>query len=158
MMTLKRLLIAPTAALALAAGGLVHADERIALDQLDTIIEHASAFGFTHYEEIEAKSGDSVEIEGWLDDEWHADVRLSLRDGQTLEEERKRLVSGAWGMSEEDLRLAFRLAADEGMQAFEEIEIKQTGVIEIEGFDASGRELEITLRQGSDTVSRVERD
>lgn len=156
MMTFKRMLIVPAAAMFMTAG--VAQADYLPLDRLDDVLGHASQFGFTHYEEIEVKSGDSVEIEGWLDDEWYADVRLSLSDGETLKEERKRLITGAWGMSEDDLRQAFDVAREEGMVDFEEIQIDKRGMIEIEGRDDSGRDLEVYVRQGENSASSVDRD
>nr|WP_163503783.1 PepSY domain-containing protein [Halomonas socia] len=152
----KALVGIPAAALLMAAG-VAHAD-RLAMDRLDDMLAAANDYGITHFEEIEAKSRDSVEIEGWIDDEWYVDVRISLNDGETLQEERERRVSGAWGMSEEDVRSVFEIAASEGMVEFEEIQIDKQGMIEIEGDDERGRELEVYVRQGSGSASSVDRD
>ncbi|MCL7941721.1 PepSY domain-containing protein [Halomonas sp. ATCH28] len=156
-MTFKTTLMGSMAALMLAAGA-AQADDRLAMERLDGVLEHATAFGFTHFEEIEAKSGNSVEVEGWLDDEWYADARLSLDSGESLKEERKRLITGAWGMREDDVRQAFDVAISEGMIEFEEINIDEAGKIEIEGRDADGREIEITTRLGESGVIEVEHD
>lgn len=156
MSPLKALVGVPVTALLMAAG-VAHAD-RLAMDRLDEILAAADDYGITHFEEIEAKGGDSVEIEGWIDDEWYVDVRFSLSDGETLQEERERRVSGAWGMSEEDVRSVFAIAASEGMVEFEEIQIDKQGMIEIEGDDERGREIEVYVRQGSDSASSVDRD
>lgn len=150
----KRFLALPVAALAL-AGGVAQAD-RLALDRLDEILERAGDYGFVHYQEIEAEGRDRVDVEGWLDDEWHAEVRLSLRDGSVQRESRERRVSGAWGMNEDEVRRAFELAAAEGMVEFEEIKIGRTGLIEVEGYDGRGRELEIGVREGE--LAHVDRD
>ncbi|TVP52595.1 MAG: PepSY domain-containing protein [Halomonas sp.] len=156
MNTMKKMLLIPTSALLLAAGS-AQADY-VAVDRIDDILAHAADYGFSHYEEIKVKSRGRAEVEGWLDDEWYADVEFAIDDGETLKEERKRLVSGAWGMSEEDVRQALNVAQAEGMAEFEEIEIDKSGMIDIEGRDENGRELEISLRQGSDQVSAVDRD
>ncbi|MDN3525904.1 PepSY domain-containing protein [Halomonas sabkhae] len=156
-MTFKTLMIASVSSLALVAGT-AQADDRLALDQLDNLLERGQTFGFTHYEEIEVDSQDVAEIEGWLDDEWYADVRLSLNSDETLREERERLVSGAWGMTAEDVRQAFSAASAEGMTEFESVQINEAGRIEIEGRGQNGRELEITTRQGEDGVLSVEQD
>ncbi|PAU76521.1 PepSY domain-containing protein [Halomonas salipaludis] len=156
MVYFKRCLLIPAATMLMAVG-VAHAD-RLAMDRLDDILGAASDYGITHFEEIEAKSNASVEIEGWSDDEWYVDVRLSLSDGQLLQEERERRITGAWGMSEEDVRSVFAIAASEGMVEFEEIQIDKQGMIEIEGDDESGRELEVYVNQGSDSASRVDRD
>jgi hypothetical protein len=158
MNTMKKMLLIPTSALLFAvAAGSAQADS-LPLDRIDDVLTHGNDYGFTHYEEISIKSRGRVEIEGWLDDEWYADVDISLDNGETLKEERKRLVSGAWGMSDEDVRQALNIASQEGMVEFEDIDIDKSGMIDIEGIDENGRELEISLRQGSDQVSNVDRD
>lgn len=158
MNTMKKMLLIPTSALLFAvAAGSAQADS-LPLDRIDDVLTHGNDYGFTHYEEISIKSRGRVEIEGWLDDEWYADVDISLDNGETLKEERKRLVSGSWGMSDEDVRQALNIASQEGMVEFEDIDIDKSGMIDIEGIDENGRELEISLRQGSDQVSNVDRD
>ena len=128
------------------------------VDRIDDILTYASDYGFTHYEEISIKSRGRAEVEGWLDDEWYADVEFSLDNGDTLKEERKRLITGAWGMSEDDVRQALNIASQEGMMEFEEIEIDKNGTIDIEGRDQNGRELDIKMRQGSFQVTEIDRD
>lgn len=156
MKMLKRVLLAPTCAVLLAAGS-AQADY-LSIDRLDDVLSTATSYGFTHFEEIEIKSRGRVGIEGWLEDEWYVDAEFSIDSGETLKEERKQLITGAWGMSEEDIRQAFAVAQAEGMAEFEEIDIDKRGMIEIEGRDQNGRELEIKLRQGSDQISSVDRD
>jgi len=131
------------------------AGERIAIERKTTMLEHAAEFGFTHFEEIDIKDGDSVDIEGWLDDEWRAEIRFSMADGQSIDEERKRLQSGPWGMTADEVSQALSVAEQEGMVAFEEIEVDKRGMVDIEGVDERGRELEVKLRQGSDTALSV---
>lgn len=151
------MILAGTLASLMAAATLVHAEEsRLPAERLDDILAQASAFGFTHFGEIEVKDDDSVEIEGWLDDEWQAEVRLSLESGESLEEARKRREGGAWGMSEDDVRLAMEAAVAEGLAEFEEIEVDREGRIEVEGRDAEGRELEVRSRQGERDMGEVE--
>ena len=159
MNAIKKMLLVPTSALLFAAAaGSAQADDYVAIDRIDDILTHASDYGFTHYEEIKVKSRGRTEVEGWLDDEWYADIEFLIDNGESLKEERKRLITGAWGMSEDDVRQALNAAQTEGMAEFEEIEIDKTGLIDIEGRDENGRELEISLRQGSLQVSDVERD
>ncbi|MGM0982184.1 MAG: PepSY domain-containing protein [Pseudomonadota bacterium] len=153
------MILAATLASLMAAATLVHAEEsRLPAERFDDILAQASAFGFTHFGEIEMKDDDSVEIEGWLDDEWQAEVRLSLESGESLEEERKRREGGAWGMSEDDVRLAMEAAVAEGLAEFEEIEVDREGRIEVEGRDTQGRELEIRSRQGERDTGEVKRN
>jgi len=158
-MTPKLLLTTSLATLLLAAGAAqADDDQRLPVDRLDEVLEQAAAFGFTHYQEIELKRDESVELEGWLDDEWQAEVRLSLASGESLEEERKRREGGAWGMSEADVRLAMEAAVAEGMAEFAELQVDRDGRIEVEGYDADGRELEVKSRQGEREVVEVEYD
>ena len=97
-------------------------------------------------------------MEGWLDNEWYADVDFSIDNGESLQEERKRLITGAWGMSEEDIRQALDAASQEGMTEFESIDIDKSGIIDVEGREQNGRELELSLRQGSFEVTQMDRD
>ncbi|MGP9664730.1 PepSY domain-containing protein [Halomonas sp. AOP22-C1-8] len=153
----KMLLIPASALLLTAAAGSAQADA-LSMDRVDEVLVPAVDYGFTHYEEISIKSRGRAEVEGWLDDEWYADVEFSLDNGETLKEERKRLITGAWGMSEEDVRQALEVARKEGMSEFEDIDIDKGGIIDIEGRDENGRELEISLRQGSYEITEIDRD
>lgn len=158
MNAMKKMLLIPTSALLFtAAAGSAQADS-LPMDRIDDILTHAAEYGFTHYEEISVKSRGRAEVEGWLDDEWYADIEFSLDNGETLQEERKRLVSGAWGMNDEDVRQALEVARQEGMSEFEDIDINKSGIIDIEGRDENGRELEISLRQGSYDITEIDRD
>ncbi|CAM3600021.1 PepSY domain-containing protein [Halomonas sp. FME1] len=158
MNTMKKMLLIPTSALLLAAAaGSAQADS-LPMDRIDDVLTHAGDYGFTHYEEISIKSRGRVEVEGWLDDEWYADIDFSLDDGETLQEQRERLVTGAWGMSEDDIRQALNVASQEGMVEFEDLDMDKSGMIDVEGRDENGRELEISVRQGADQVSEIDRD
>lgn len=156
MNAMKKMLLIPASALLLAAGS-AQADS-LPMDRIDDVLTHANDYGFTHYEELSIKGRGRAEVEGWLDDEWHADVDFSLDNGETLEEKRERLITGAWGMSEDDIRQALDVANQEGMTEFEDLEIDKSGIIDIEGRDENGRELEISLRQGSYEVTQIDRD
>lgn len=158
MNTMKKMLLIPTSALLLAAAaGSAQADS-LPLDRIGDVLTHANAYGFSHYEEISVESRGRVEVEGWLDDEWHADVEFSLDNGETLQEQRERLITGAWGMSEDDIRQALNVASQEGMVEFEDIDIDEGGIIDMEGRGENGRELEISVRQGSYEVTQIDRD
>lgn len=158
MNAMKKMLLIPTSALLLAAAaGSAQADS-LPMDRIDDVLTHANDYGFTHYEELSIKGRGRAEVEGWLDDEWYADVDFSLDNGETLEEKRERLITGAWGMSEDDIHQALDVASQEGMTEFEELEIDKSGIIDIEGRDENGRELEISLRQGSYEVTQIDRD
>lgn len=158
MNSMKKMLLLPTSALLLAAAaGSAQADS-LPMDRIDDVLTQANDYGFSHYEEISIKSRGRAEVEGWLDDEWYADVELSLDDGETLQEQRERLITGAWGMSEDDIRQALDVANQEGMVEFEDIDIDESGMIEVEGRGENGRELEISMRQGSYEITQMDRD
>ncbi len=158
MNAMKKMLIIPTSALLFAAAvGSAQADS-LPIDRIDDVLGHASAYGITQYEEISIDGRGRAEVEGWLDDEWYADVEFSIDSGETLQEQRERLITGAWGMSEDDIRQALQVAQQEGMTEFEDIDIDKNGIIDIEGRDESGRELEISVRQGSTDVTQIDRD
>ena len=158
MNTMKKILLIPTSALLLAAAaGSAQADS-LPMDRIDDVLTHSNDYGFSHYEEISVKGRGRVEVEGWLDEEWYADVDFSLDNGDTLEEKRERLITGAWGMSEDDIRQALDVARQEGMAEFEDLDIDKSGIIDIEGRGENGRELEISVRQGSSDVTQIDRD
>mgnify|MGYP003147034278 FL=1 len=158
MNTMKKILLIPTSALLLAAAaGSAQADS-LPMDRIDDVLTHSNDYGFSHYEEISVKGRGRVEVEGWLDEEWYADVDFSLDNGETLEEKRERLITGAWGMSEDDIRHALDVARQEGMAEFEDLDIDKSGIIDIEGRGENGRELEISVRQGSSDVTQIDRD
>lgn len=158
MNAMKKMLLIPTSALLFAAAvGSAQADS-LPMDRIDDVLTHASEYGFSQYEEISIKSRGRAEVEGWLDDEWYADIEFSLDNGETLQEKRERLITGAWGMSEDDIRQALEVAGQEGMIEFEDLDIDKNGIIDIEGRDESGRELEISVRQGSSDVTQIDRD
>ena len=158
MNAMKKMLLIPTSALLLAAAaGSAQADTQ-PMNRIDDILTYANNYGFSHIEEINVDDRGRVEVEGWLDDEWYADVDFSIDNGESLQEERKRLITGAWGMSEEDVRQALDAARQEGMTEFESIDIDKSGIIEVEGREQNGRELELSLRQGSFDVTQMDRD
>ncbi|WP_300272684.1 PepSY domain-containing protein [Halomonas sp.] len=144
----KMILTASMAALLGAATLAQAADDRLASERLDEVLAQAGDFGFQTYEEIEVKRDDRVEVEGWLDDEWQAEVSFDLASGESLKEERRKRDGGAWGLSEAEVRDAMALAVAEGLVAFEELQVDRDGCVDIEGYDADGRELEVKSRDG----------
>lgn len=159
-MTIKTIAASTAAALLLGAGAVqaVYADESLPVERFDEVLQHAEQYGFIMLDEIEIDDGGRVEIEGWLEDQWRAEVTLSLEDGQTLREDRRRLERDAWGMSFDEARKALAAASDEGLVELESLDVDVSGRIEIEGRDADGREIEVITRQGEEGVERVEND
>lgn len=152
----KMILSASLAALMGAATLAQAADDRLTTERLDEVLAQAGSFGFQTYEEIEVKSRDRVEVEGWLDDEWQAEVRFDLASGESLKEDRKKRDGGAWGLGEAEVRDAMAVAVAEGLVEFEELQVDRDGRVEIEGVDADGRELEVKSRGGE--LLEVEHD
>ncbi|MGB0212094.1 PepSY domain-containing protein [Algiphilus sp.] len=137
-------------------GSLAHADRPV--NEMDAVIERGVSYGFTHFEEIELKSRGRSEMEGFLgEDGWYAEVTFD-DTGEPTHEERSRRIDGAWGMQPADVRQALAAAAKAGLASVEEIQINSSGYIDVEGHDAQRREIEMTLRLGSDKVIGTERD
>lgn len=159
-MTIKTIAASTAAALLLGVGAAqaVYADERLAVERFDAVLQHAEQYGFVMLDEIEIDDDGRVEIEGWLEDQWHAEVTLSVEDGQALHEDRRRLDRDAWGMSFEEARMALTAASGEGLVEIESLDVDASGRVEIEGYDAEGREIEVTTRQGEEGVERVKHD
>lgn len=133
------------------------ADDRLPMEDMEGVLAMAADFGFQRYEEIQIEDSDRVEIEGWIDEEWFAEVDFNVRDGSSGKEERERMSSEPSGMSDDAVRQALRIAAAEGMTMFEEIEINRAGHIEVEGRDGDGREIEVVLDQAGE-LREVKRD
>jgi len=152
----KMILTASLAALMGAATLAQAEDDRLTTERLDEVLALTGNFGFQTYEEIEVKRRDRVEVEGWLDDEWQAEVRFDLASGESLKEERNKRDGGAWGLSEAEVRDAMAVAVAEGLAEFEELQVDRDGRVEIEGYDADGRELEVKSRGGE--LLEVEHD
>lgn len=159
-MTIKTIAVSTTAALLLGAGAAqtVYADESLSVERFDEVLQHAEQYGFVMLNEIEVDDGRSVEIEGWLEDQWRAEVTLSMEDGQSLREDRRRLEKEAWGMSFDEARKAIAAAGSEGLVELESLDVDASGRIEIEGHDADGREIEVITRQGEEGAERVVND
>lgn len=154
-MKIRQTLLLPLVASSLTLGA-VSAQANLTPEQLDTLLGKASDYGFTHYEEISFDDGE-VEVEGWLGNEWVAEVDFS-QQGQVLREERRRRGGNADGMSEQAVRSAVEAATGEGLVRIEEIQTRRGGTIEVEGVDGNGRELEVRVDASSYKVVHVDRD
>ncbi len=134
----------------------VSAQARMTPDQVDALLKQTGEYGFTHYEEISFDDGE-VEVEGWLDDNWTADVDFTLQ-GEAVREERRRRDGGARGLSAQAVRDAIKAAGTEGLTQIEEIQTRRGNIIEVEGYDANGSELEIHVDAESYQVVHVDHD
>lgn len=154
-MKLKQTLMFPlmAGALSLTAMG---AHAAVTPEQLNSVLDKANEYGFTHYKEISADDGE-VEIEGWVGNEWAAEVDFS-EDGNVLREERKRRGGNASGLSADDVRAAIDAAKAEGVARIDEIETRRGGFIDVEGLDESGRDIEVRLNGDTFKVVNVDRD
>jgi len=154
----KTILVGSLAMLLMATTATQANDARLPVDRLDGVLERVSVFGDQHYREIKVKDRDSVEVGGWLDDQWQATVRLVLASGDARVDELTRSEPGVRGMSKADMRLAMEAAVVEGMVEFAELQVERDGRIEVDGYDADGRELEVKSHQGEREVVEVEYD
>ena len=129
----------------------------IAVDAAEWAIERAVTYGFTLFEEIEDEGGGVLEIEGWLEDDWAAEIEIALDTGDIIQEERERGSPDGAGMTPEQVRQALRLAVEHGLEGLDEIELDDQ-IIEVEGYDGDGNELEIELDAADMTIHSIERD
>ncbi|MEX0739290.1 MAG: hypothetical protein WD071_08105 [Pseudohongiella sp.] len=116
----------------------------------------AEEYGITHFYELEFDDGNRADIEGWVDDEWF--VEIGLRGDQIAQEERERRIDGPWGMTAGELRGYVQAAITEGMVSIEEIAINNQGIVEVEGEDANGRDIDVYFRTGDTEPESVQRD
>lgn len=130
----------------LATSGLVLAQqgERSATQDVERVLEHISGYSFTHVVEIEWESRDQIDIEGFLDDGWFAEVRFSA-SGEPVREERERLITGAWGLTPQQVETVLNRGIEAGMVRFDELDVSSRGYVELEGYNDRGREIEINL-------------
>ena len=58
-----------------------------------------------------------------------------------------------WSLTGDQLRQALSLAQARGMQRFDELEVDSNGHVEIEGYDANQRDLDLDLRRDALTAT-----
>lgn len=110
----------------------------------DDVHEWLEDYGFSHVTEIEWKSNDRVEVEGFARDNMHSEVVFGP-DGEVQSEEHERYAREAWGLSLSQLQKAMEEGKDAGIRRFDEIDVSSRGEVEVEGYDDDGREIEIKL-------------
>ncbi|MCL5255223.1 MAG: hypothetical protein M1363_03695 [Gammaproteobacteria bacterium] len=101
-------------------------------------------YGFSHVTEVEWKSNDRVEVEGFARDNMHSEVVFGP-DGQVQSEEHERYAREAWGLSLSQLQKAMEEGKDAGIRRFDEIDVSSRGEVEVEGYDDEGNDIEIKL-------------
>ncbi|WP_111655812.1 PepSY domain-containing protein [Isoalcanivorax indicus] len=127
-------------------------------DDIRDALSHADDYGFIRYIEIDADHDErNIEIEGWLDETWRAEIKLST-SGDRRREERSRHEGGSWGMTLDQVHAAIDTAEAQGMVTFEDIKVDRRGRIEVEGEDREGRDLGLYIADDTGEVTRVERD
>ncbi|MEH6560735.1 MAG: PepSY domain-containing protein [Marinobacter sp.] len=152
-------LIATTLAASLVAAPMAFASGTI--DDAKRALQIGTDYGIAHFHSIELEDdhGDdgSMEIEGWLDEQWYVELDVN-GDGSIRKEERHKRTDGPWGLSSAEAAEYIDASANQGMSRIEEIKINAKGEIEVEGDNADGQELEIDYRAGSMEPTKVDRD
>lgn len=145
----NRLWMLPAVALSggMSAGAMA-SDTTLTYDQLETLLNSAERYGFSHYEKLDVDDDDNrFEVEGWRDDGWELDVSMTLDDATLMRESQRRSNTPDWSLSGDELRTALSTARDQGMQRFQELEVDSDGHIEIEGYNAEQDELDLDLHR-----------
>lgn len=131
------------------------------MDDVKLATQSGADYGLTHFQSIEFDDdhddNDHIEIEGWLDENWYVELDMDS-DGTITREDRQKRGSGPRGLTADETLSYAQASAQEGMTRFDEIDVDDSGRIEIEGDDSNGRELEIDFRTGNMQPVKVERD
>lgn len=152
-MNLKQLMLATTATALIVPTAFAAAP----VGKLDDALKAGQEYGFKQYHEIEFDDDQEFEIKGQLEDDWFADVEYA-DEGHILHEQRERRSADSTGMTQSQIRDAVKAAQEKGMVQIEEIDLRNSDRLKIEGEDESGRELEITFQLGDLAVMKVEHD
>lgn len=126
-------------------------------DDVERALSIALDYGFASFDEVEYEGDGIIEVEGWLDDGWEAEIEIHISSGEIVKEKRER-SSGGQGLSAEQILQSMDVAAAEGMVRFYEIEMDGSNEIEVEGWDASGREMEIDMDAQTFRILKVDLD
>lgn len=128
------------------------------IDEAGRVVDQAMQYGFASFEEIEYKRFGRSEIEGFLaDNDWNAEVTLNEAGEPQRERQSKRTHASA-SMTPDQVRSALTAARDAGMVTVEEVQIEGDGRVEVDGYDADKRELEVTFDPTSNEVIEVDHD
>mgnify|MGYP003677952772 FL=1 len=121
-------------------------------------IKVGSDYGITHFTSIEFEGSGRMEIEGWIDQDWHVELETRAGSPDLVHEEREKRLNGAWGMTADDVLLYTKAAAEAGIVDIEEVKINRRDRIEVEGDDVRGRDLEVYFERGNQEPMKVSRD
>lgn len=132
-------------------GGLSHSE-------LQALLAQADRYGFSHYQEISVDDATRLELEGWRDDGWQLDVDMLIADGTLVLEEQRKSQIPDWSLSADEVRQALANASQAGLQRFDQLDVDERGHIEIEGYNAQNREIELRLNRDDLSVTGVTND
>ncbi|WP_438952094.1 hypothetical protein [Porticoccus sp.] len=127
-------------------------------DSVNQAIKVGSDHGITHFTSIEFEDNGRLEIEGWIDREWHVELEVRLDGSDIDHEEREKRTGGPWGMAPDELSGYVEAAFEAGVADIDEITIDRRDMIEIEGDDVHGRDLEVYFQRGSREPVRISHD
>ncbi len=126
-------------------------------DDINRVLDIAVEYGFVEFDEIEYEGDNVIEVEGWLDNGWEAEIEVDMATGRLLKEKRERSRGGRAGITADVVRQVVTIALEQGMVRFDEIEL-DSRKIEVDGWDRYGREMEIELDDRDLTVLKVKFD
>lgn len=127
------------------AAGLLFSAHAVLADDHDKLHGWLDDYGFTHVTEVDWKSNDRVEVEGFARDNMRSEVTFNA-DGRVHEEEHERYTRDAWGLDLSQLQAAIDAGKDSGIRRFDEIDVNSRGEVDVEGYDENGRDVEIRLQ------------
>jgi len=133
-------------------------DGSVSREQLDTLLQSAGEYGFTHFDEFGVDDGNRFEVEGWRDDGWQLDIDMQLSGGSVIREEQRKSEIPDWSLSGDDVTRALDSAQASGLQQFGSFDVDRTGDIEIEGYDDQQREVEVRMTRDTFEVTGVNHD
>ncbi|WP_110686442.1 hypothetical protein [Salinicola aestuarinus] len=142
-----RLWMLPAVALGsgLSAGAMAN-DATLSQGDLAALLSQSSQYGFSRYEKLETDADDGeLEIEGWRENGWALDASLALEDGALMRERQRQSTLPDWSLTGDELTVALDTARRRGLESIDELEVDSDGHIEIEGYDASGGDLDVDL-------------
>lgn len=131
-------------------------DKGISREELNRLLQSASDYGFTHYDELGVDDG-QFEIEGWRKDGWRLDVDMALNDGSLLREQQRQSQIPDWSLSGDEVSKALDRAQNEGLELIVGLDANQSH-IEVDGYGTDHQEIEIHLNRDTFEVAGVEYD
>jgi len=154
-----RLIMLPVALTGLSSAALA-AEGGLSHSELEALLNQAEQYGFSHYEEISVDDGSRLELEGWREDGWQLDVEMQIEDGSLVHEEQHKADGQIpyWSLTADELRQALASAREAGLQRFEQLDVDDDEHLEIEGYNAQNREIELRLDGDDFSVTGVEND